>query len=144
MYTGKPWLKFERQTNYAGLRPRDIVIWEEFILKFPLAFDTVCYDVVIGDPTRPGDDEAAMKAGGAYQVMQWRVDVIGKHGDTYTIIEVKPDALAGSLGQVLAYKALLVDEKRIPANATCVVLTDSLSPITERAAKLMGVTVFVP
>jgi len=137
-------LPYTRQMSYKGLRPRDIVIWESFIKRFPDAFDFVWYDTVLGDPTRPGDDEAAMKAGGAYQVMQWRIDVIGSKGDFLYIVEIKPDALAGALGQVLAYKALLINEGRISPDVRCMVLTDSLSPITEKAAGLLGVTILVP
>ncbi len=144
MNLARPWQKYERLANYPGLRPRDIVIWEQFIRQFPDQYDAVCYDVIIGDPTRPGDDERSMKAGGAYQVLQWRVDIIAKVADRYTIIEVKPDALGGAIGQVLTYKALLVDEGRIQPNASCLVLTDSMSPITERAARLLGVTILVP
>lgn len=135
---------YERQTRYPGLRPNDQVIWEEFIRKYPDQFDHVYYDLHLGKPTADEIEASEMHLNGAWDVTQWCIDVVGVQNGVTWIIEVKPNALAGALGQALAYEALAQAEGLVVGPSVPVVLTDTLSPITEEAAKLLGVTVLVP
>lgn len=135
---------YERLLKYPGMRPHDQVIWEQFILNHPNAFHTVYYDVHLGNPADDPDKEMEMRANGGWDVSQWCVDVIGV-ADNYTaVIEVKPGARAGALGQAIAYRALLADEGLIKGNTVPMVLTDELLPVTMRAAQLLGVHLLVP
>ena len=136
--------EYDRLAKYPGIRPHDAAIWEEFIRSRPDYYDFVYYDVKIGRPRVDGMSEQEMKWSGAWDVAQWRVDVIGQGPYGIDIIEVKPGALAGAIGQTLAYRALLQHEGLIPDDANCKVLTDQLVPITEQAGKLLGVEIIVP
>jgi hypothetical protein len=130
--------------KYPGLRPRDEVIWDDFIDKNPSAFEYVYYNVHLGEPASTDRDKLEMQQNGSYEVSQWCVDVLAYADNVPYVIEVKPDAGAGSLGQALAYREILIAEGRITPNAVSVVLTNQISPITEHAAKLLGIILLTP
>lgn len=136
--------KYELKHKYRGMRPLDEIIWDEFVHRHRGEFEMVWYNVHIGDPARDDDERRMMKDNGAYDVSCWCVDVLAKSGDQFYVIEIKPDARAGALGQALAYKAILEAEGKIPPGSVPVVLTDNLHPITEQAAQLLGVQILVP
>ncbi len=130
--------------KYPGMRPQDVIIWDEFVKRNPQAFQRVWYDVHMGDPLTDAPLHGGGQETGAKDVSQWCVDVIGDTGRQFWVIEVKPSAMANALGQALAYRGILVSEHRVPRESIAVVLTDELIPITEQAAKLLGVMLIVP
>ena len=132
---------YKLEHGYPGLRLRDEVIWDAFILANPSAFQSVAYDVHVGEPAANAQERVRMMAIGAYEVSQWCVDVIAWDGSKEYVIEIKPNAGAGALGQALAYCELLVEAGLVGPSAVPVVLTDVISPITEQAARLLGVLI---
>ena len=128
--------------KYPGMRPKDVAVWERFMTANPDAFVEVYYDAHVGDPVSAPELHDEMRASGAFDVCQWCVDVIARAPNITYVIEVKPNAGAGALGQALAYTKLLQREGRIPVNSVPVVLTDNISPILQEAARLLGVLIF--
>ena len=126
------------------MRPKDVVIWDQFIHNNPDTFLRVWYDVHIGDPVGKNTDHKEMHASGMYDVSCWCVDVVAEASNNFWIIEIKPDALAGALGQALAYTALLEKQNLFHKPIVPVVLTDSISPITLEAAGLLKVGLLTP
>jgi len=126
------------------MRPSDVAIWDAFILSHPDAFHRVWYDVHIGDPISDEKERQHMIDSGMYDVSCWCVDVIADDGSEYWVIEIKPNALAGALGQALAYTKLLEKEKHFDKPLQPAVLTDNIAPITQQAAMLLGVPLFTP
>ena len=129
--------------KYPGMRPRDVVLWERYITMHPDVFDSVIYDAHVGDPATTPEEHDEMRATGAFDVCQWCVDVIAKRGNEFFVIEIKPNAGAGALGQALAYKKLLARERRVPFNARSIVMTDSVTPVLQEAAHALGVILIV-
>ena len=136
--------EYKLLAKYPGMRPKDEVIWDDFVHSNPDAFDRVWYNVHIGDPATHLHNEEEMIASGAYDVLQWLVDVVAEIDGVFIVIEIKPDARAGALGQALAYKELLIAEHRIPPSSKATVITDELQAITEQAALLLGVQLLIP
>jgi len=130
--------------KYAGMRPRDEVIWDQYVENNPDAFTWVMYNVHVGDPVADEQYRHAMVANGAFEVGQWCVDVLAFDGTKEYIIEVKPSAGASAIGQVLSYLKILQHEGRVSMQAVPVILTDNISPITELACKLLGVHILIP
>ena len=129
--------------KYPGMRLADEVIWDEFIKKNPDSFLGCWYNVPLGDPfPEEAAKEEAVQNGG-YDVSQWRIDVVAKTKDTWVVIELKPNAGPGSLGQALTYSKLLEKEWGLTQPVIPVVITDSLSPILEQAAALLKVQVLI-
>lgn len=130
--------------KYPGMRPNDVAIWDEFILSHPDAFIRVWYDVHLGNPVGQHHDEQEMKDNGMYDVSCWCVDVVAEDEHGFWAIEVKPNAMAGALGQSIAYAKLLQKDNWGEKPIRPAVLTDDMAPITQEAAVLMGVILFTP
>ena len=102
----EPRFSNEKLVRYPHMFPLDIAIWERFLDNHGSDFDGFDYDTKVGSGTEPpsgvGDNYARMQ-----QILsKYRIDVIGyKKGSIY-IIEVKPNASAGALGQVDTYTEL--------------------------------------
>lgn len=135
---------FKLLPRYPGLRPNDEAIWDDFIQKNPSAFDHVFYNVHVGDPSSDEGHKKVMLSNGSFEVSQWCVDVVAFANDVPHIIEIKPEAGASAIGQVLAYKTLLIQEGRISEPCVPVILTNTISPITEQAALRLGIILMVP
>ena len=115
--------------------------WDKFIQQMPGAFDSVFYNVPVGDPARNDAERDEMRYNGGFGVTQWRVDVVGiKDGKQY-IIEIKPFVDTHAIGEVLAYKALLIKEGKIKADAIPLIITDNASVILIQACGMLGVHV---
>lgn len=130
--------------KYPGMRPRDEYIWDDYVQKHPQAFTSVYYNVPLGDPFPEDDAKIEAKANGAYEVSQWRIDALAEDDTAIYVIEIKPDAGAGALGQALAYVKLIQKEWNIIKPIYPVVLTDKITPVMEQAAKMLGVLVLIP
>lgn len=136
--------KYEVMNKYPGMRPQDEVLWDSFVMLHPDEFETVYYDYHIGNPATNPAMEKDMRQSGSFDVSQWDIDALALDGTQWYVVEIKPNALAGALGQALAYTALLKTEDAMFKNAQPMVITDTISPITEQAAKLLGVKLIIP
>ena len=130
--------------KYPGMRPRDVAIWDEFILSHPDAFFRVWYDVHIGDPVGHKHNEKEMRENGMYDVSCWCIDVLAEDENGFWVIEVKPDAMAGAIGQALSYTKILEKEQKFNKPLRPAVLTNDIPPITQQAGNLLGVLIFTP
>jgi len=127
--------------KYPGMRPKDEVIWDKFIQQMPNAFDSVFYNVPVGNPAKNSLEYAEMKFNGGYGVTQWRIDVLGIKDAKQYIIEVKPYADTHAVGEVLSYRALLIGEGKIRNDAIPLIITDNASEILIQACGMLGVHV---
>ena len=130
--------------KYPGMRPKDEAIWDAFIMSHPETFDFCYYNVHLGDPAHDDAEREEMRANGMFDVSQWCVDVLAFKGAMPFVIEVKPYAGAGAIGQALAYRAKLIDDQFITANAQAAILTDNFSPILLEVCQLLNVAVWTP
>lgn len=130
---------FKSLAKYPGMRPNDVAIWDRFLLENPMTFERVWYNIHLGDPVRYEDMREEMQENGMLEVSQWCIDVVAAEKNNLWIIEVKPNAAAGAIGQAIAYTALMRKELPHLTNIYPMVITDDASPITEEAARMLGV-----
>lgn len=100
------------QSWYPHLKPNDVHLWEKFIRGNPDFFETVDYDVVVGDGVVVGDVETDVYAKSFKKLTQKKIDVVGYRENQIWIVEVKPFAGSSALGQLLSYR-LLFDESSL-------------------------------
>lgn len=133
--------KYEKRYWYPHMKPRDVAIWERFLTAFPDAYDECEYDVLVGSPP-PFDPTVNDITGGEISdLYKKKIDVVAyKKGET-DIIEIKPNAGAAALGQVLGYVALYKRDIKPSASPRAIVLTDMPQPDMDMLSKSMGVTV---
>lgn len=95
-----------RNLLYPHLLPDDIVVWEQFLKEHGQLFSPIDYDVRVGEgrpmPDLPTDNLKRM----AVDLSQRRIDAVGHHGNTRTIIEITHTAGLKAIGQIMAYPEL--------------------------------------
>ena len=105
-----PLFPAEKLRRYPHMFPEDIAIWERFLSVYKSEYLGFDYDIKVGSvPDFPDNlDTSIYKAG----VLLWkkRIDAVGYKKDRIEIIEVKPRAGMGAVGQVLTYVALYKKE----------------------------------
>lgn len=115
---------FDIQTHYPHLKPADVMIWEAFIRGNPTFFDSVDYDVPVGEgaPFLPGEEEPYVSD---YRLLtQKKIDVVAYKGNEIWLIEIKPNAGSRALGQILTYEKLFTLSFPTLANTRkCVITT---------------------
>jgi len=105
--------------------PKDITIWERFLVSPANDFEGFDYDIKVGSvPQFPdGLDTSVYKAGNI--LWKKRIDAVGhKNGKIY-IIEVKPHAGSSAIGQVLGYVQLYREEIKPSVGLIGMVVTDN-------------------
>jgi hypothetical protein len=87
--------------------PGDIAIWRRFLLQYEEQFDRFTYDVHCGPKLRVEDPNMPWLADFSERALSLRIDVVAEKPGEVWIIEVKPNAGLGALGQLIAYRYYL-------------------------------------
>lgn len=122
------WLPYEKRYYYPGMARLDTAIWERFIAAHHDAYDAVCYNVAIGDGAAFDTVVSPETGGDVNRLYQRKIDVIGRKGQTFTVLEIGPRASTAKLGQVRGYARLLKDELPADAVLNTMVVTDTELP----------------
>lgn len=133
---------YQLQTHYPHLNPIDVLIWEAFIRGNPGQFDSVDYDVKVGEGA-PFLPETGEKFAEDFRMLtQKKIDVVGYKDNLIWLIEVKPNAGSRALGQILTYEKLY---SKLPGNLAnlrkCVITTFLQNEYSEVYSRF-GVIVF--
>lgn len=128
---------------YPHLERRDAALWERFLVQHVPPITGVAYDVALGGQV-PDDPNATPEQllGWQYSTAQ-RVDVVAFTADEVWVIEVKPNARLGALGQVLGYVLLFEREPITTLPLVPTLVTDNLSPDVRYVADQLNIQVFV-
>ena len=98
--------KYEKRVWYPNMKETETLIWERFLVAFPEAYDTVIYNLKLGEgaeiPENTPENFARMWEG----LTQPKIDVVGFKGSSMDIIEIKPYGGAAAVGQVIFYNDL--------------------------------------
>ena len=114
--------EYKKLAKYAHMQPEDVAVWERFIKKNPKYFDSVEYDVEVGEGALQSPDlPANIKADGKI-LSQKKIDVVGYRDDKFFVIEVKPTANMRCLGQCMTYISLYRDTYEPMAELKCMVI----------------------
>lgn len=132
---------YGKLVKYPRMGPEDVAIWERFIALNPNYFDTVDYDYNVGrgaDLPNPTSDAVV----GNYNFLtQKRVDCIGYRANEVTLVEVKPRASLGALGQIIGYRELFVRGNPTVSVDRLMIITDMCDGDMETVAKAQGIQV---
>lgn len=97
---------FVIQSYYPHMKPADIHIWEKFIRANAGFFDSVDYDVPVGEVPEWMDTENDPHAQGQAILYKKKIDVVAYRPGEIWLIELKPFAGSSALGQILTYDIL--------------------------------------
>lgn len=126
---------YERRHKYPHMGPEDKAIWERFIDANPTAFDFCAYDVPVGSVPEFDTVVNGVTGGDAERLYKKKIDVLAWKGEVLFIIELKPSAGAGAIGQVTSYKALFKREYSPKEVLQAVIITDVMKPDMEFLAE---------
>jgi hypothetical protein len=85
-------------------------VWEKFMDLFPDRYTSVDYDFRVGEGVQIDIPYEENYARMVTMLSQHRIDVLAWLGEKPTIIEVKERAVISTIGQLIGYKALFVEE----------------------------------
>lgn len=135
--------KYERRYKYPHMSPADTTIWEKFMDSFPTRYNSVDYDFALGGTPLSSEQIETISDANMLRLWQKRIDVISEQEGETHIIEVKPNAGPGALGQVLSYKELYKQYVNPEKKCRAILITDRQQPDMAMLAANMGVELFV-
>lgn len=101
----------------------------------------VCYDVDVGPPgCECADDDPQLQLL-AQEVSRCRIDALAWDGETLWILELKPYALPGAVGQVLTYRCLLSSDLPQSFQLSAAVVARAAHAATTKCARSFGIVV---
>lgn len=128
--------KYETRYKYPHLTDGEGAIWQRFVNKYPDWFDEVWYDVEIGtcrDITETGSEEWERHK---KYLNQYKIDVVGKKGNQYTIIEIKREATSKALGEIQLYFHCFLRDWKTENAVKTMILTDIEMPEMKEICEL--------
>jgi len=135
------WFGSGELPKYPALGSLDSALMSAWLRNKPSGLQRVAYNVTVGKG-RPADSKSI-----GYLQEDWkfvtslRIDAFCEYTNKYEIIELKPDAGANSIGQILCYN-ILMKEEFIPYKPIYMkIVTDSMHPDVLKCCKLLNILV---
>ncbi len=116
---------FKALPSYPGMKPADIAIWERFIKLYPDAYDSVMYNMQVGQGSAGQEHDDEDVQNGWHQLKCRKIDVVGFSGERVDVIELKPHAGPSAIGQVVGYIHLYHGYRDPHSSPNPVLITDS-------------------
>ena len=114
--------------RYPHMLQEDILIWRRFIIQGDYLPDVVWYDVRCGSVVSLDVDEPGWVKRMALHLTRKRIDVVGRVGRDYWIIEIKPRASYDAFGQVIFYADQFKKDYSPPGEVYPVIRTNFVDP----------------
>lgn len=130
------------QNRYPHMLQEDIIIWRRFVENGDYLPDVVWYDVHCGSSMRLENDMADWMTQMSLGISRKRIDVIGRVGRDFWIIEIKPAATYDAFGQVLFYADQFQKDYEPVGQVVPVIVTDLVDPDILSLCNEVGVLVF--
>ncbi len=130
--------------NYPHMLAEDRDIWTKFLEKTDLEIEKVWYDVHcgLGLPVPGGSQSMEYKI--SQGVTRKRIDVVCTVKSEIWIIEIKPHANMGALGQIITYEKLFREEYSAKLSIVPVILCWSVDPDVVSLLQNMRVRILHP
>ena len=127
--------------QYPGLGIIDARLLDNYLRTKPSGLIRAAYNVTVGSG-RPFDTKSAGFLSSDWKYLtSLKADALFEFPDRYEIIEVKPDAGPGAIGQLQCYNILLRQEFVPNKPIFSVILTDSIHPDVLKCAGLLNIRV---
>jgi hypothetical protein len=136
-------LPYIKRRKYPHMIGEDIPIWERFIEKYPEFFNSVDYDWRVGEGVIPDPEWAENYKRMVTMLSQKRIDVVGWKDDKPTIVEVKKRVGLSTLGQILGYNILFMEEFTHFPEPEILIITESIGDDDKKILEKYGIPVIV-
>ena len=117
---------FYKDQRLTHMSKGDSYLWSKFLDKYPNLYYHYEYDVRVGQGvTLPGTSPEWLRKS-ARDLSRKRIDVVGHGIKTIAVIEVRVNAKANVLGDLIAYKFLYVNAASPQKPVIPILVTDSV------------------
>ena len=135
--------KYEKLVKYPHLKPEEVPIWERFIDLVPDAYQSVDYDVGVGDVSEAKEVAEKLEIAGAEATFQYKIDVVGFAAGRIDIIDIKPRAHPAANGQVKGYVTMFKKKFNPREILRPVIIAGDKFPEAESLAAEAGVALII-
>lgn len=124
------------------MAPADIRLFASFVLSDKgRTYFRWQFDERLGPATDPGPAYSPEVREAARALSRIRVDAVGWDGTGPTVMEVKPEAKLGALGQIAAYRFFFCRDKGIGCRAA--IISDFFPPYTKEFAEHFDIETYL-
>lgn len=116
---------YKKLASYPGMKPADIKIWEKFIDLYPKAYESVIYNMTVGEGSAGQQHDDTPLQNGWHQLKCRKIDVVGFIAGRVDVVELKPHAGPSTIGQVVGYMHLYHGYRDPSSFPFPVIITDS-------------------
>jgi len=120
-------LPYGKRYKYTHMTVEETSVWEKFMNRFPERFDSVDYDFRVGNRSQAPEGFEENWNRMVKMLSQKRIDVIGWVGDSPTIVEVKRRVGLSTLGQIVGYRTLFMQEFKSFGKPDVIVVCEVIS-----------------
>lgn len=128
---------------YPERTDHESVVLREFLFRHGAEYDRFSFSVRIGESVAPNPDHPESAQRSTVFSSRKKIDMLAWSGEQATIVEVKARISPASLGQILTYQQLFLEEKPDAMVPLLVVIGQQGDDDTLRALSSHGVTVHV-
>jgi hypothetical protein len=128
---------------YPERTDKESAVMRDYLLAHGAEFDRFSFSVRVGQGATPTPDLLPNVAKNVVFSSQKRIDMLFWRGPQPVIIEVKVNITPATLGQILTYRHLWLEENPGVPDPDLVVVGRVTDPDTVRALNAAGVTVYV-
>jgi len=136
-------MDYKKQLKYPHLKADETEIWSRFIERYPDAFKSVDYDVLVGVGADVGPEESEAMRKDIEYLTKKKIDVIGYTDDEIWVIEIRKRAGLDIVGKVVSYVELFRDVAPLDKALVGVLITDSEMPDIADLCQRMGILYFL-
>ncbi len=126
-----------------GMPSGDLLIWFRYRLQAASLFDRVYFNVRVGEPIIFDVDFPPEIVDMAIATSRRRIDVVGETRTDWGLIELKYNAGSDSLGQILMYKALWLQDPPDTRAVNMLIVSDRANKDLAYACKYYNVDLIV-
>jgi len=131
------------RARYPHLLSKDVPIWERWLDLHGDAFETIEYDVRVGDGRDPGEAFEPNIRDMALDLSRRRIDAVAHTPTEITVIEITTEAGLKALGQVTAYPILYRQTYNPTLPVRALLVCETLETDVEPALKQHNIAVDV-
>ena len=123
-----PRFAFKPLLRYPHLAKNEVQIWDRFIKQNPEWAERADYDVPCGEhDILPADTPQHTKEDWDY-LRSWKIDVVAYKGRIPFIIEVRPRANLGAIGEIVSKATMFMEEHPEFSEVEPIIITDQERP----------------
>ncbi|HLZ44406.1 MAG TPA: hypothetical protein VKQ05_01855 [Gemmatimonadales bacterium] len=131
------------QRTYSEVADKQSAVIRDYLLTHGVEFDRFAFSVHVGTGITPDPDLPLSIQKGAFRSTQKRIDLLAWRGTRPVIIEAKTRVDPSTLGQILTYRQLWLEENPDAPDPELVVIGRTSDDDTIRALQTHGVTVLL-